>query len=96
MTNSLLFLCLFRGAGGGEVSGGGTLYMKWGADNCHCHKRGLRGEKIFVKYEILQILRNDKNRKYDKKYNIFKDNKMLKNSKIPLKMEHFTLEFRVF
>jgi hypothetical protein len=24
---------LFRGAGGGEVSGGGTLYMKWGADN---------------------------------------------------------------
>jgi hypothetical protein len=21
----------FRGAGGGEVSGGGTLYMKWGA-----------------------------------------------------------------
>jgi hypothetical protein len=25
--------CGFRGAGGGEVSGGGTLYMKWGADN---------------------------------------------------------------
>jgi hypothetical protein len=24
---------VFRGAGGGEVSGGGTLYMKWGADN---------------------------------------------------------------
>jgi hypothetical protein len=25
------FASLFRGAGGGEVSGGGTLYMKWGA-----------------------------------------------------------------
>jgi hypothetical protein len=36
----------FRGAGGGEVSGG-TLYMKWGADNCYCHKRGLRGERIY-------------------------------------------------
>ena len=28
-----LCVSLFRGAGGGEVSGGGTLYMKWGADN---------------------------------------------------------------
>jgi hypothetical protein len=44
VTDLLLFLCLFRGAGGGEVSGGGTLYMKWGADNS-CHKRGLRGER---------------------------------------------------
>jgi hypothetical protein len=39
---------VFRGAGGGEVSGGGTLYMKWGADNS-CHKRGLRGEILFYK-----------------------------------------------
>jgi hypothetical protein len=31
-TSFALFLW-FRGAGGGEVSGGGTLYMKWGADN---------------------------------------------------------------
>jgi hypothetical protein len=33
---SLSLFCLlfdFRSAGGGEVSGGGTLYMKWGADN---------------------------------------------------------------
>jgi hypothetical protein len=48
---SLLLFCLlseFRGAGGGEVSGGGTLYMKWGADNYNCHKRGLWGEKIFI------------------------------------------------
>jgi hypothetical protein len=29
-----LFVCfVVQGAGGGEVSGGGTLYMKWGADN---------------------------------------------------------------
>jgi hypothetical protein len=41
------FCLLFRSAGGGEVSGGGTLYMKWGADNCHCHKRGLRGERKY-------------------------------------------------
>jgi hypothetical protein len=27
----LVFGLLFRGAGGGEVSGGGTLYMKWRA-----------------------------------------------------------------
>jgi hypothetical protein len=42
-----LCVLLFRGAGGGEVSGGGTLYMKWGADNYYCHKRGLWGERIF-------------------------------------------------
>jgi hypothetical protein len=35
----------FRGAGGGEVSGGGTLYMKWGAENNYSHKRGLWGER---------------------------------------------------
>jgi hypothetical protein len=29
------YCCVFciQGCGGGEVSGGGTLYMKWGADN---------------------------------------------------------------
>jgi hypothetical protein len=40
--------CLLIGvqnSGGGEVSGGGTLYMKWGADNYYCHKRGLWGER---------------------------------------------------
>jgi hypothetical protein len=43
--SSIFFVCVFiQGAGGGEVSGGGTLYMKWGADNS-CHKRGLRGER---------------------------------------------------
>ena len=38
------FVFCVQGCGGGEVSGGGTLYMKWGADN-NCHKRGLRGKR---------------------------------------------------
>ena len=62
-TTSTLQLVFFgiQGCGGGEVSGGGTHYMQWGADNCNCHKRGLWGERIqdekikilFRKYNIL-------------------------------------------
>jgi hypothetical protein len=37
----------FRGAGGGEVSGGGTLYMKWGADNKLSQARFTGREKLF-------------------------------------------------
>jgi hypothetical protein len=55
---SFLFslFCLFfgvQGCGGGEVSGGGTLYMKWGADNYYCHKRGLWGERKY--YYFMRI-----------------------------------------
>jgi hypothetical protein len=31
MITKIVLGYVFRGAGGGEVSGGGTLYMKWGA-----------------------------------------------------------------
>jgi hypothetical protein len=49
--NDLFLECFyFEGLDGGcPVSGGGTLYMKWGAENNYSHKRGLWGEIIFYK-----------------------------------------------
>jgi hypothetical protein len=71
----------FRGAGGGEVSGGGTLYMKWGADNKLSQARFMGREKI--KY-------------FKEKYKIFYKKiewfYVLKREK----MVYFPLEFRVF
>jgi hypothetical protein len=42
----LVLVGSFRGAGGGEVSGGGTLYMKWGADNKLSQARFTGREKL--------------------------------------------------
>ena len=46
---SLSQFCGFciQGCGGGEVSGGGTLYMKWGADNKLSQARFMGREKLF-------------------------------------------------
>ena len=43
--------CCFsiQGAGGGEVSGGGTLYMKWGAENKFSQARFMGREILFYK-----------------------------------------------
>ena len=49
-------VCLFRGAGGVEVSGGGTLYMKWGAENKFSQARFMGRENIlFYKIRFYKI-----------------------------------------
>jgi hypothetical protein len=54
---------MFRGAGGGEVSGGGTLYMKWGADNKLSQARFMGRDKIllFYKNKIIIFVRKCEN-----------------------------------
>jgi hypothetical protein len=60
-----------------------------GADNYYCHKRGLWGEILFLFYrnKIEIFIRKCENVKII----LYR-----KNVEIPLKMEHITLEFRVF
>jgi hypothetical protein len=59
------FVFAFRGAGGGEVSGGGTLYMKWGAGlfglRRECEARaGVKHTHtlIFTHHSLLRIHKN--------------------------------------
>jgi hypothetical protein len=56
----------FRGAGGGEVSGGGTLYMKWGADNKLSQARFTGREKFLFYRNKIEI----KKREYGKIKNV--------------------------
>jgi hypothetical protein len=41
-----VFGLLFRGAGGGEVSGGGTLYMKWRAGRNSASRARMREQVV--------------------------------------------------
>jgi hypothetical protein len=74
-----------------EIRGGGKCPEEEhttcsGGPTINCHKRGLRGERIFMQ-KCINIYREYKN---------VNNNKMRKNGILPLKMELFTLEFRVF
>jgi hypothetical protein len=85
------FICIFVfvGAyfgGGGSVRRRNTLHVVGGRQIIICHKRGLWGERIFL-INIKIFIRNIRNHKIIL---------TVKNVKIPLKMEHITLEFRVF
>jgi hypothetical protein len=51
----LNFCCLsrFRGAGGGEVSGGGTLYMKWGAGSLRYRECVMRERVVKLTHTLI-------------------------------------------
>ena len=56
---SLFSFCLlseFRGAGGGKCPEEGHTTCS-GGPTINCHKRGLWGERIFIKYYFINIIR---------------------------------------
>jgi hypothetical protein len=55
---ALLSFVLVQNSGGGEVSGGGTLYMKWGAGRSSTSRvlKARAGEKLTHTYIFTHIL----------------------------------------